>query len=133
MTRYLLVLFLANWILGCSSEQSFTVEFCDTLTADERCSTDRDQFNIGDSVFVQLSANLPFDAREITGRIMRLTDEDSKIELGVRKFNIEPGMSHLTQNLPFHSFGLQALGTFSIEFSDENNQLLTKRTLTIEK
>ncbi|MEQ9438208.1 MAG: PilZ domain-containing protein [Cyclobacteriaceae bacterium] len=124
------LLTLISLLGSCTSEPVLTIEFCEELTADDQCPSDRDQFKLGERVFVRLSSDKPFETKTITGKIVRLENE-KRYELGDKNFELEPGSTYVTQNIPFHEFGFNALGTFSIEFSDESGQLLAKREVKV--
>ena len=128
--RPLFLLVLISLLTGCAADPTLTIEFCESLNTNDQCPTDRDQFNLGDRVYVRFSSDIPFETTKITGRIFRL-DSEKKQELGEKEFELEPGTTYVTQNIPFHEFGMGALGTFSIEFSDESGRVMAKREVTI--
>ena len=85
---------------------------------------------MGDRIQVQLTATHPFETKEIAGFIYRLGESDS-IALGNKTLSVSPGDEYVIQPLPFHEFGTEAVGSFSVVFVDENRQFLAKKNLTI--
>ena len=119
-------------LLACSPQPEVVIRFCESLDQNEQCRTDRDHFTLGERVYVNLESESPFTTDKIHGTIYRQTEE-TKIPLSDKYFEIEPGQTSITQNIPFHEFGHEAIGTFSIEFTDENEQLIAKREVTITR
>ncbi|WPP48413.1 hypothetical protein [Catalinimonas niigatensis] len=119
-------------MLGCSPQPEAVIKFCDSLDQNEQCQTDRDHFRLGERVYVSLESNSSFETKRINGNIYRLT-EDMKIPLSNKYFDLEEGDTFISQSIPFHEFGQEAIGTFSIEFTDENDQVIAKRELIISR
>lgn len=123
---------LISMVLGCSTQPEAVIKFCDALDQNEQCPTDRDHFTLGERVYVSLESNSPFETKKINGNIYRLT-QDMKIPLSNKYFDLEEGDTFISQSIPFYEFGQEAIGTFSIEFTDENDQMIAKRELTISR
>lgn len=117
-------------IMGCASQPEMTVTFCQSLNAQGQCISQQDTFKVGDSIWVQLTSTHPFEEKEINGHIYRLGESDS-LSLGDKVLPIEPGDTYVIQALPFHEFGYEAEGRFSIVFVDEKQQFLARKKLTI--
>lgn len=130
MKLILLLLGLMSLLFSCSPEPDITIQFCESLDQNDQCSVDRNQFKLGEKVFVRCESEAPFVARKIIGKIYRL-EKDRQIPLSSKEFNLTPGNTYITQNIPFHEFGYEALGNFLVEFVDDKNQLLAKREITI--
>ena len=94
------------------------------------CTADQTEFSVGQQLYVQLAADEPFEAQQVVGNILKLTEKDT-VSLGSRTITLEPGQQSFVQTLPFHEFGSEAAGTFLISFVDENGQLIAEKNLTI--
>ena len=118
-------------VVSCASQPEMTVTFCQSLNAQGQCISQQDTFQVEDSIWMQLTSTHPFEGKEINGHIYRLGESDS-LSLGDKVLSVEPGDTYVIQALPFHEFGYEAVGNFSIVFVDEKQQLLARKTLVIE-
>lgn len=123
---------IASIVLSCSPQSEAVIKFCTSLDDNERCQTDQDHFVLGERVFVSLESEAPFSTKKINGNIYRVRP-DMKIPLTNKYFEIEAGDTFISQSIPFHEFGEESIGTFSIEFTDENSQLIATREITITR
>ncbi|MEM6841973.1 MAG: PilZ domain-containing protein [Bacteroidota bacterium] len=133
MRQLFYLLLLTSSLVGCSpeSESGLTIDFCESSTASDSCANSGNTFQLGTPVYVHFTSDTPFKDTTIIGRIVRKTDGGGEFELGLRQFDIEPETTILIQSIPFQNFGHNALGTFLIEFSGEDGQILAERELVI--
>jgi hypothetical protein len=129
---HLWLVVIVSMEVGCSPQPEATIRFCESLSQNEQCQTDRNHFILGEQVYVNLEFGSSLEAEQVKGTIYRL-DQDMKIPLSSKTFEIKPKDHFVSQNIPFHEFGYEAIGTFSIEFTGENDQLIAKREVTITR
>lgn len=128
-----LLLLIAAFSLnfGCTSEPTYTVSFCDQEEM-SACPAEARQFTLGKRVYVKLDAEDDFGSiRKLTGTVFKLREGAEKYKMGSKDFEISPEQEFILQDIPFDEFGMQALGTFEIEFADENGQLIAVERLEI--
>jgi len=120
---------LASILLACEPEPVYTIRFCESLESG-RCAQDTNTFYLGKRVFVHLSTNQEFDSPTITGSVYKIA-EDGKKAMGKKDFEIEAGTSQIIQDIPFHEFGMGALGNFEVSFVDQEGEIIVNRRLKI--
>lgn len=126
VVNYFLVLLLAG-MAACATDATPSLTFCEEPTPCPKGQTD---FLVGQSLYVHLASGEPLVAQQIVGSILRVTDKDTA-SLGSRTITLTPNQQSLVQSLPFHEFGPEAVGTFLIRFTDEDNQLIAEKNLHI--
>lgn len=120
--------------MSCDSEPDMAITFCESLDQHERCPDENNQFTLGKPVVVRLSSDEPFVTKKIRGRIFRIqSNDETMIPLGTKDFTINPGESYITQSIPFHEFGAEAVGNFKVMFFDEKEQVMAERKLMITR
>jgi len=130
MKRILLpFLLISNLLWSCNSDPAPKIQFC-VQPKQKGCTGNQNQFKFGGNIYVSLKADKPFGTSMIVGTIYRL-DEDKKIPLSSKTFQLEPGETSIVQIIPFLEFGHQALGTFSFEFENEQREVIATRELII--
>ncbi|MFP4505869.1 MAG: hypothetical protein ACLFOZ_14225 [Cyclobacteriaceae bacterium] len=98
----------------------------------EACPPEAQQFTLGKRVYVKLEAENGFGSiRKLTGTIFKLREEAEKHKMGSKDFELTPDQDFIIQDIPFNEFGMQALGTFEIVFTDENERIVATEEVTI--
>ncbi len=121
---------LFTGLFGCGSASEPTITFCDAPGEPMPCTDNQTEFSVGQQLYVQVVSSEPFEAQQVTGKILRVTDKDT-VSLGARNITLEPDQRSFTQTLPFHEFGPEAAGTFLISFVDENGEVIAEKELII--
>ena len=129
----LYLLLLISIFIGCSSDSdsNLAIDFCESYEADATCKNSDNTFEIGTPVYVHFTSSTPFEEKIVIGRIVRVLEDGQKQELGLKKFDVVPETTYLVQSIPFQDFGQNAIGTFLITFSKEDEQVLAQRELKI--
>lgn len=131
MSRRLLLYWgVISLMIGCSTPPEFSIKFCDSLDQQDQCEGDRSQFAVGQEIYVRFEFGEAFDGKEISGKICRIAENDT-IVLGDKKFELKAEDYYVIQDLPFHEFGMAALGNFIIRFEDEKEQVLAEKQISI--
>ena len=131
MNRKLLLYWgILSLMMGCSTSPEYSIKFCDMLDQQEQCEGDKNQFTIGQEIYVRFEFGDAFEGKEINGKICRITESDT-IVLGDKKFELKPEDHYIIQDLPFHEFGMEALGNFIIRFEDGQEHLIAEKKLSI--
>lgn len=116
-------------MLGCTAQPEFSIRFCNSPEAE--CQQGKDQFTLGEEVYVKFEFNETFQGSEVHGIIWRVTESDT-IELGDKIFKVQPEDHFIIQDIPFREFGMESLGNFIIRFEDEKERLLAERKISIK-
>lgn len=117
---------------GCTEKEEVKIEFCEKIDANGLCIGSGTEFLLGSEVHVRCKSNNPFPGKQVTGSIYVL-EEDNRFLLGTRFFELSPGDTYLTHNIPFNEFGNGSLGRFLVEFTDDRGRILASKELTIQK
>jgi len=115
--------------LACSAEPKYTLQFCDDQQM-HTCEPDQAQFLLGKKVYVSLKADPAFQTDKITGTVYKLVDQE-KFSMGSKDFDVSKTDKVILQDIPFNEFGMQALGTFVVLFTDAQDQIIASRQLEI--
>lgn len=127
--KLLLSLSILSGMLGCTPEPSYSLRFCDVEQVDT-CEPDENIFELGKKIYVKLSSEQRFETGKVTGTVFKLMN-GKKVKMGSKEFDISPDERYIKQDIPFDEFGMQALGNFEVEFTDENGQPIAVEQLEI--
>ncbi|MDX2305203.1 MAG: hypothetical protein NW226_20500 [Microscillaceae bacterium] len=122
------VLLSVSLMTACKEEKKTNIVFCAALDSLGNCLGKADKFPRETRVFVRFDSKEPFKGSKLTGVIFAL-EQEQKIFLGSREFNLKPGEKRVSYFIPFDRF--KSSGVYQIEFMDENGQVLDSSNVTI--
>ena len=130
-TKLLLWIITYSLAFGCKTEPEYIINFCDNEEM-ETCKPDRRQFELGSRIYVKLVAPQGFEANKITGTVYKIQNQ-KKLKMGSRDFDLSSGANFILQDIPFDEFGMQALGTFEVSFTDAQGSTIATDQLDIDQ